>query len=476
MKSIEPSAVRLELIAWLGLLVVYSPSTARGDQALEERPRLLVLTDIGGDPDDQQSLVRLMCYANEFEIEGLIASSAGTLGELKDHVTKPELIREIVEAYGQVRDSLARHADGYPSAEQLLERVKSGNPNRGLKAIGEGHDTDGSRWIIAAVDRAVQLGDERPLNITIWGGQTDLAQVLWRVRKDRGDEGLQSFLKNIRVYDIGDQDQIAEWMWKEYPIPFYILNFAPKGADKREGALRGMYLGGDQSLTSRDWMEKNIRTGHGPLGALYPPDTWTEPNPHGAIKEGDTPSWFYFLPHGLNEPAEPTWGCWGGRFRRIESGAYRDAADTVGDQTHARATVWRWRPHFQADFQARLDWCTTDEFAKANHNPIAVLNGDKSRRVVGISARPGEVVELSAAGSSDPDDQPFAMRWFVYGEPGGFAGEVRLSSAEGETTSFTMPDCRDGQSVHVILEVRDGGQPSLSAFRRVVVSNQRREE
>ena len=35
-----------------------------------ERPRLCVLTDIGGDPDDQQSMIRLMVYANEFEIEG----------------------------------------------------------------------------------------------------------------------------------------------------------------------------------------------------------------------------------------------------------------------------------------------------------------------------------------------------------------------------------------------------------------------
>src|ERR1051325_752749 len=66
-----------------------------------EKPRLLVLTDVGADPDDQQSLVRLMLYANEFDIEGLIATSAGTTGAEKDHATHPDLIREIVEAYGQ---------------------------------------------------------------------------------------------------------------------------------------------------------------------------------------------------------------------------------------------------------------------------------------------------------------------------------------------------------------------------------------
>ena len=75
-----------------------------------ERPRLAVLTDIGGDPDDQQSMIRLMVYANEFEIEGLIASAAGTPGELKEAVTRPDSIRQIVDAYGQVRPNLIKHA------------------------------------------------------------------------------------------------------------------------------------------------------------------------------------------------------------------------------------------------------------------------------------------------------------------------------------------------------------------------------
>jgi hypothetical protein len=155
--------------------------------AADQRPRLLVLTDIGGNPDDTQSMVRLMLYSNEFQIEGLIASASGTPGELKQKITQPQLIREVVAAYGQVRDNLAKHAAGYPTADDLNQRIKSGNPNRGMSAVGEGHDTDGSRWIIRVVDTP----DERPLNIAIWGGQTDLAQALWRVRQDRGDAGVK---------------------------------------------------------------------------------------------------------------------------------------------------------------------------------------------------------------------------------------------------------------------------------------------
>ena len=297
--------------------------------AADLKPRLVVLTDIGGDPDDQQSMIRLMLYSNEFEIEGLIASASGTPGELKQAVTRPQLIGEIVDAYGQVRENLTQHADGYPTTESLQARVKSGNSRRGLDAIGEGHDTDGSRWIISVVDRP----DPRPVNITIWGGQTDLAQALWRVRADRGSEGLKEFIQRVHVYDIGDQDRIFDWIWREFPGLFYVLGQAADGRDKREAVYRGMYLGGDQSLTSRDWMENHIRQGHGPLGALYPTRTWTAPNPHSAIKEGDTPSWFYFLPVGLNDPDHPDWGGWGGRFVLAEERIWRDVEDSVGEVT-----------------------------------------------------------------------------------------------------------------------------------------------
>ncbi len=317
----------------------------------DERPRLLVLTDIGGDPDDQQSMVRLMVYANEFELEGLVASAAGTPGELKKAVTRPELIREIVNAYGVVQPNLARHATGWPDAADLLRRIKSGNPQRGRAKIGEGHDTDGSRWIMERVDAGTP---ERPLNITIWGGQTDLAQTLWCVRRDRGAAGLATFIQRFRVYDIADQDGIAEWMHGEFPDMYYILSKAPAGRDKREATFRGMYLGGDEALTSREWIDHHVRS-QGPLGALYPTKTWTAPNRHGCLKEGDTPSWFFFLGVGGNSPADPTRPGWGGQYRRAPDGWYRDLPAAAG--LDPREGVSRWRPEFQQDFARRMSWC-----------------------------------------------------------------------------------------------------------------------
>lgn len=429
-------------------------------------PRLLILTDIGGDPDDQQSLIRLMLYANEFGIEGLIASASGTPGELKEKIVQPHLIRQIVEAYGRVQPNLVRHAAGYPTAEHLLARVKAGNPHRGREAMGDGHDTEGSRWIISVADRA----DPRPLDIAIWGGQTDLAQALWRVRADRGAPGLAAFARKLRVHDIADQDGILDWLWEEFPGLFYVRNQAPAGRDRRESVFRGLYLGGDESLVSREWMEQHIRQGHGPLGALYPPRTWTAPNPHSAIKEGDTPSWFYFLRHGLSDSDHPEWGGWGGRFTEVQPRRYRDAHDTVGGVRDARVTVWRWREDFQNDFAARLDWCVADDLGSANHNPVAVLNRDASRQVIELTAKPGETVLLSAAGSNDPDGGAVTPTWFVYPEAGRFVGEVVLSASSGETTSFKAPEVSRAATIHVILRLRDHGTPSLVAYRRAVVT------
>lgn len=319
-----------------------------------ERPRLAVLTDIGGDPDDQQALVRLMVYANEFDIEALIATASGTRGELKKSITQPNLIREIIQAYAQVLPNLQRHADGWPTVEHLMQRVKSGNPQRERTAIGEGHDTEGSRWLVERVDAGTP---ERPLNISIWGGQTDLAQALWRVKQDRGDNGLAKFVERFRAYDIDDQDGLASWMRSEFPGMHYILAKALPNRDKREGAYRGMYLTGDESLTSREWIEQNIRS-KGPLGALYPTTTYTAPNPNRCMKEGDTPSWFFFLPLGGNDPADPSKAGWGGQFQRETDGWYRDLPAREGFDP--RSTVSRWRPDFQRDFAKRMAWCLAE--------------------------------------------------------------------------------------------------------------------
>lgn len=331
------------------LLMVLCVFLTCGGHALAQAnklPRLCVTTDIGGDPDDTQSLVRLMLYVNHFDGQCLIASSSGVPGQLSSPTARPDLIHKVVDAYGKVRPNLMRHEKGWPTVDELAGTIKTGNRSRGVDNIGAGHDTEASRWII---QRVYLSSPKDPLDVAIWGGQTDLAQALWRVKHDRTPKEFQEFLSRLRVYEIGDQDHLNAWLHAEAPGLYTIDSMAPAGEDQRESTYRGMYLGGDESLTSDQWLVK-----HGfnvsPLGRLYPRKAWTAPNPYGAMKEGDTPPWFFYLPKGHNQPSDPSKPGWGGQYRKMKDGWWHDLPD------HPRSTVYRWRPEFQADFARRMLW------------------------------------------------------------------------------------------------------------------------
>jgi hypothetical protein len=430
-----------------------------------QKPRLLITTDIGGDPDDTQSLIRLMLYTCDFEIEGIISSASGTPGELGKSIIRPDLIEEIIQAYGEVYPNLIKHKAGFPTKEYLMSVVKSGNPMRGWNHVGEGHDTEASEWIIRCADD----NDPRPLNIAIWGGQTDVAQALWKVKNTRTDSQYNSFISKLRIYDIADQDGIFSEMWKSFPGLFYVLNKAPEGQDKRNAAFRGMYLGGNEDLTSLDWITENIIKNHGPLGKLYPVKTWTAPNPHGVMKEGDTPSWFFFLKNGLNFPDLPEYGGWGGRFQKTEEGYYADAIDSIKGEINARATVYRWRDDFQRDFAARMDWCIqgTDDI---NHSPMVVVNKHKDIEPLLIRRKPGKKVELDASGSKDSDGNLLSFEWLVYPEAGNF-DKMLTRNPSGRKTEFTMPDLGKNSKISIVLKVTDNGNPNLSGYKRIILMN-----
>ena len=128
----------------LGILLLIGLSSA----SASAKERLFVLTDIGGDPDDQMSMVRLMTYANHMDIEGLVATPAGSRNRIS-----PEQTQRIVDSYGEVRDNLERHEPGYPTAEYLRDRITKGIPLDGMEGVGEGKDSPGSELLIRAVDR-----------------------------------------------------------------------------------------------------------------------------------------------------------------------------------------------------------------------------------------------------------------------------------------------------------------------------------
>src|SRR6267142_989628 len=90
-----------------------------------DRLRLIIETDAGGDPDDEQSLVRFLLYANEWDIEGIIANRPLTRdGEnLNPERTGLGVVRRLLNAYGECWTNLVQHDAQYPTKDHLLQRT-----------------------------------------------------------------------------------------------------------------------------------------------------------------------------------------------------------------------------------------------------------------------------------------------------------------------------------------------------------------
>jgi hypothetical protein len=446
-----------------------------------ERLRVFVLTDIENEPDDAMSMVRFLVYCNEWDVEGLIA----TTSVHQRNKTAAWRIREIVEAYGKVRANLLIHEPGYPTTNHLFSIIKEGLPAYGMEAVGQGHDSSASELLIAAVDRA----DSRPLWIPVWGGPNVLAQALWKVRATRTAAQLEKFVSKLRVYTISDQDDSGPWIRKNFTNLFYIASpgFHSLGGYHHAtwtgisgDNFHGRFAGADFSIVDNPWLDEHIRS-KGPLGRQYPHVTF--------LMEGDTPTFLYLVNNGLNNPEHPDWGGWGGRyefhtppFRKWHQEPetrplWADAQDEVfGNDgkwhTGNKETIWRWRVAYQNDFEARMIWSITTNYAGANHPPVAKLAHGNH-----LVAKPGETIKLSAEGSSDPDGNTLSYQWTYYPEAGTFTIStattglpLKIENSDRINASFTVPG-RFGRpgSIHIILAVTDHGKPALIRYQRVIV-------
>jgi hypothetical protein len=461
-------------------------------------PRVIVISDIGNEPDDQMSFVRLLLYANELDLEAMIA----TTSTWQKTAVHPETMRKLIEAYGEVRPNLLLNAHGWPEAGDLESRVFAGQTSYGMAATGSGKATDGSRAIVRALERPVDPNDPRPLWITIWGGANTLAQALIDLRATHAPDDLARLVSRLRVYSISDQDDAGPWIRREFPDLFYIV--APSTPSSGEyyyatwtGISGDKYYrngeGADFSTVTNEWLAANIRS-KGPLGRMYPRFMF--------IMEGDTPSYLNLIDNGLNAYRRPDWGGWGGRyiyrqpygephaiwtqggdeFARVTS---QDAVTGMDGAVHVsdQATIWRWRDAFQNDFAARMSW-TVSDFAHSNHNPVVEVNGHAGTAPIEIDATVGQTIELDAARSSDPDrGQTLAFHWFHYAEAGAADGNLSAVTLTGADTPrasvhvdaacrpmwLPLVPCRGDGVAHIILVVTDNGSPALTSYRRIVL-------
>lgn len=417
------------------------------------RLRLIMETDAGGDPDDEQSLVRFLLYVNEWDLEGIIANRARCRdGEnLNRERTGLGVVRAQVEAYGECWTNLVQHDFRYPAPEALLAKTVAGHENT----------DDAVNLIIAAVDR----DDPRPVWYMDWGsdrgsGEVNLRRALNRIRRERGANGYAKFKERLRI--IG-YDQFAEHTTLPPEWKIWVNTFEPPMEGKRWyhrfSAITAKAGGFD--------LERDVLKNHGPLGALYPTNTthWQ--------KEGDTATFLYLVPTGMNDPYEPSWGSWAGRYGVRENATgkpfyWANQFDAWNGRTNRDNTLARWAAHLQNDFRARLDWCVKP-FNAANHPPQVALNGDTSSNVLRFHAKPGTELKLDLRGTTDRDNHPLHYDWFVYPEPGTYRGNISIGNSNAALASVRVPVDASGKTFHLVVAVTDLGTPPLTRYRRAVV-------
>jgi hypothetical protein len=214
----RPVRVWRSLASYLVMVALLpAPAAAQG------KLRVLVETDLGGDADDQASLVRFLLYASEWDVEGIIADRSAAAfhkDPVRDHLGLPardgwELALAYLKAYGKVHKNLVQHRPGYPTYEYLRARTVPGH-----------NDTDaGVKLIIAAADR----DDPRPIWYGNWGSnsgaKSNLRRALDRVKAQRSPQAYRAFAAKFRIVTLdgpgptrqGHDDVIALHVETGYP-------------------------------------------------------------------------------------------------------------------------------------------------------------------------------------------------------------------------------------------------------------------
>jgi hypothetical protein len=512
--------------------LVRSPLVNSQTKELNTGMRTIVTTD--PELDDNNSLIRLLLYSNEIQLEGLITSSGGAhwKGDGKGTIYQGETeadrfgldlcpckewrwydqhIQDVVDAYGKIYDNLKVHDPRYPEPEKLRSLIRVGN----IAFPGDiSAPSAGSKLIKDA------LLDNQPGKIFLqaWGGPSTIARALLSIEEEYADtEHWQAVHKKISqkaiITAFGEQDSsYRDYIVKSWPdIQFWQLATHIWGYGTRDVVLHG-----DEKYLSAEWMQKNVSS-KGKLGESYRvwgdgkqmvegdifdhfeyrgltkselegrgQIVWTPIQKPGAfISEGDTSAFLNLLDNGLRSYQHPGWGGWGGRAVQGGSNFLWGAAG--GQLANNDVNESKWEGMKAVDYNefngARADYAAARWFAAAQNDFAARLNWsitDEYKKAnhhpeiqavpQSINVLPGKQLELRAL-VSDPDGDTIELHWWQYREAGTYPESVSIAKFHQKTATVTIPpDAQPGQSIHVILEATDNGRPALKRYHRVVLN------
>ena len=144
----------------------------------------------------------------------------------------------------------------------------------------------------------------------------------------------------IGLGDKTGQDGSGQWLLDNFPDLFVIVSQKTYG---------GMFAQ-KSPIGNLEWLNTNIREGHGPLGAIYPRSGFNPDSP--GMQEGDTPTFLHLVSavNGMNDPDKPNQESWGGQYEQ------QDPTKNHWYDGPGATSVTKWLPDIQEDFANRADW------------------------------------------------------------------------------------------------------------------------
>ena len=271
------------LFIFLSIILLGSCSTQK------IKPRVFVLTDInlvGGDPDDRQSWIHLLWYADELDIVGVVPDYWNGKGY--------EACMIGIEAYAKDYQNFSFDQKGFPAPEEMKS------------------------WVVqnekAAISRLLEvcIESEEPVYVLVWGGMVTLKNALFKHPE---------IAKNIRVLTIGTgvkygpKDEVAgedctavNWNGRGRNDIYHDSRFNRMWWLESNWTYNGMFEGEGP----REMFAKLAE--YGEMGANIKAVTkghdWAQ-----YFRVGDTPSVLYLIDKGHDQD-DPEKSSWAGLFKK----------------------------------------------------------------------------------------------------------------------------------------------------------------